>query len=70
MGMGGKKSTPAPKQEAPKPTVENKDYSTAQSVANANAQERASENAGASLLSTDATKDDELLKKKELGGTM
>lgn len=64
MGMGKKKSAPAPKQEVAAPTVETKDYATAQATKNAEAQARVENNESATLLQT---KDDELLKQKQMG---
>ena len=66
MGMGKKKSAPAPaKQEVAAPTVETKEYTDAQAVKNAGAQARVEDNASATLLQT---KDEEELKRQGMAG--
>jgi hypothetical protein len=65
MGMG-KKSAPKAPPPAPvaAPTVETKTTVDSQAAKNANAQARVEENQSATLLQT---KDDELLKKQQVG---
>jgi len=62
MGMGKKKS-----KQTTTPTVAEKPVEESQAYANVNAQERADENANGSLLASDSTKDDDLLKRQTMG---
>jgi len=66
MGFGKKKSAPAAApQQVAAPTVETKEYTEAQAVKNASAQNRVESNESATLLQT---KDEEELKRQGMVG--